>query len=483
MGHVKDISVKTKLVTVFVLLSVVPLLVLGTISIALAKKALFDEVLQALQNQTVSFRARLDRAADSSSDPINRNAAIQAVNNDLVNEPVGITGYMYVLSGKGIVLVHPKKEVIGRNSDSDAFAQEIMAKKNGRIEYDWQGKRKIAAFSYDEKLDQIIVSGSYLADFIEPVNRLQTIMSLLLVCALFFVLVLSWLIADATTKVFAQCVSFADAIAQGDLTVSIDIDQADEIGTMVKTLNGMKLELLKVVSNIRDAAGSITNASEEVAKTSAQISEGAQQQASSYEELSSAVQNTASMAGDADMIAKHLRDDMRAVGTSTKDVVEAMEAITGSSTHIADAVNIITEIADQTNLLALNAAIEAARAGEHGKGFAVVADEVRKLAERSASSAKEITGLINESAQRVKNGSDLSNVAGERITSMITEVEKITHLITTISTNSQEQASAMEENTSITETNAAASEELSAAAEETSAQAGILRDLVGKFKV
>ena len=165
------------------------------------------------------------------------------------------------------------------------------------------------------------------------------------------------------------------------------------------------------------------------------------------------------------------------------ETVDSIQSIEKSSKQIADAVAIITDIADQTNLLALNAAIEAARAGEHGKGFAVVADEVRKLAERSATSAKEITDLIKVSIQQVDDGVTLSNGAGEALKKIVGDVTQVAEQLQSISTATQEQAATMEENTSIVESNASAAEELAASAEEMSSQAESLSQIVGTFIV
>ena len=162
--------------------------------------------------------------------------------------------------------------------------------------------------------------------------------------------------------------------------------------------------------------------------------------------------------------------------------MDAISGIEKGSKQMADAVDLITDIADQTNLLALNAAIEAARAGEHGKGFAVVADEVRQLAERSATTAKEIQNLIKENLKQVEGGVRISREAGSKTKDILANVKKIADQLSSVANSTQEQAAAMEQNTSITESNASASEQLAASAEEMSAQAEALKNMVAVFK-
>jgi methyl-accepting chemotaxis protein len=269
----------------------------------------------------------------------------------------------------------------------------------------------------------------------------------------------------------------------GDLTCRLVVESADESGQLSGAFNQFIEKIETIIKQVKGVAAKLADATTQISASAQQISNGAQQQSASFEELSTSVQISAQNAGTANDLSRTIAGEVEHAGKAMNDTVDKMSDIERSSAQIAEAVNLINDIADQTNLLALNAAIEAARAGEHGKGFAVVADEVRKLAERSASSAKDIVTLIQDSLTNVETGVKVSQEAGKGLEQIISEIKAVAQQIEHISTSSHEQAAAMEQNTSITESNAAASEQLASAAEDVSNQATVLQELVHRFKV
>ena len=251
---------------------------------------------------------------------------------------------------------------------------------------------------------------------------------------------------------FSSVEQSAQAIAKGDLTQHIQFDGHDEITSLLSQMQTMQQNLRQLISRINHSANEIYGVSNQVAQGSSLLSERTDQQAASLqetssatEELTSTVEQNAANAREAENMSGQAAAVARQGGDTVHNVITTMDDITEASNKISEIVNIIDSIAFQTNILALNAAVEAARAGEQGRGFAVVASEVRALAQRSASAAHEVKELIESSVNIVHNGSSHVNQAGQIMTEIVSNNERMMSLVQEISAASQEQSIGLNE--------------------------------------
>jgi methyl-accepting chemotaxis protein len=259
----------------------------------------------------------------------------------------------------------------------------------------------------------------------------------------------------------------------------------------------MQSGLATTVSDIASSADAIATASGEISMGNLDLSQRTEQQAmalertaSSMEQLTSTVRQNADNAKQASTLANNASEIAEKGGDVVSRVVATMNEINDSARSIGDIIGVIEGIAFQTNILALNAAVEAARAGEEGRGFSVVAAEVRNLAQRSAAAAKEIKGLISTSVERVSNGSTLAQDAGQTMDEVVKAVKRVTDIMGEISAASSEQSAGIEEiNLAVTQMdsgtqqNAALVEQATAAARSLDDQARGLKQMVGKFRL
>jgi len=440
---------------------------------------------------------------------LTREEAERQAADSLRNLTYGDGGYFWADRSDGTNVVFLGREDEGKN--------RIQAKDNSGFEYIReiinQGKQgggytdyafprpgattaspKRSYSLYFQPFDWIVGTGNYIDDIdqilqaeTEKLDRVlftstSTLMGVNI--ALFLgTVVIAFFVGKKIASSIIRISSDAEKIAEGDLSVQVEVLSRDETGKLASSFKKMVEELSRVITQVQQAAGEFTLGSDQISETSQQISSGASEQAAntqevsaSMEQLVSSIQQNLSNARKSDGIARNTAMKAGEGGEAVDSIVQAMK-------EIADKIVVIEEIARNTNLLALNAAIEAARAGDAGKGFSVVAAEVRKLAENSQKAAAEIVGISQSNLKAAEE-------AGLVINNLIPEIQNTAELVQDISSGSEEQNRGAEQINqaliqldSVIQQNASASEEMASMAEELSSQAVALQDTIRYFRM
>jgi methyl-accepting chemotaxis protein len=287
----------------------------------------------------------------------------------------------------------------------------------------------------------------------------------------------------------------AGEIAGGNLAVTVSkMSDRDTLGNALST---MIERLSSTMSQIYMAADNVAGGAWQMSSTSQALSQGVTEQASSLEQIVSSINEIASQtrhnaenAAGAKKLAADTKELAEKVNLQMERMVDAIREINASSRNILSIIKVIDEVAFQTNLLALNAAVEAARAGRHGKGFAVVSEEVRRLASRSARAARETAELIETSVKKVDDGTAMADMTAEALQEIVDAAGKMTVLVADIAAASNEQAQSVaqistgiEQVDLVTQQNAAHAEESASAAQDLANQAKVLQRQVSSFKL
>ncbi len=395
---------------------------------------------------------------------------------------VGKTGYVFVLGGKGDqrgkYIVSQKGQRDGENiwdardADGHTFVQSLVGKalrltEAKAIDFDsylWANpgdarpREKIVALAYYAPWDWVIGAGAYEEDFADVRAQIE----------------------DAETHLVTSL-----AITAGIVAFLATIAGILIAGSITRPI-------IAIIASLRGSSDEITVAAGQMADSSQSLAQGASEQASALEETSASLEEMRSMternaenASQANTLASQTRTSADTGAVDMQAMDQAMRAIKASSDDVAKIIKTIDEIAFQTNILALNAAVEAARAGEAGAGFAVVAEEVRALAQRSAAAAKETAGKIETAISTTAQGVTLSERVAKALGEIVQQVRTLDRLVTEVATASKDQSQGVAQiNRAVTQvdqvvqTNAASAEEGAAAATELNAQANALRAAV-----
>ncbi|WP_053228336.1 methyl-accepting chemotaxis protein [Spirochaeta cellobiosiphila] len=287
------------------------------------------------------------------------------------------------------------------------------------------------------------------------------------------------------------------AIAQGsgDFTVKVKLSsQNDSFG---QNLQNMLSNLNQVLQKVRKASLQVSEEADQVSNASQSLSQGSTEQASALEQISASLtsiegqsKQNAENSGEANALVKQALIQASDGNSLMSELKKAMDEINRSSDQIGRIVKVIDDIAFQINLLALNANVEAARAGKYGKGFGVVAEEVRNLAAKSADAVKETTAMIKGTQSNIKSGSQIAQQTAEQLNNIFEGVDKVADIIEEISMASKEQAQNIAEISTglsqidtVTQGNTASAEESAAAAQELASQSQFVMNLISQFKL
>ncbi|HPI90552.1 MAG TPA: Cache 3/Cache 2 fusion domain-containing protein [Spirochaetota bacterium] len=384
---------------------------------------------------------------------------------------VADTGYVFIIEGpesanRGTCVVHKLDTMEGRDmtemkdNNGREFIRDIVDKLNGVIVYEWKDETrggdvytKYASFNYYEEWNWIIAASAAESELIADGLVLRNyLFAGFFVISLLILLVLYVAVKKVIVKRFAELNSIVKDLSEGegDLTVRLHFTEDDEIGELATSFNRFLDDLEQMITEIIESGKNLVSTVENIRMGNQSLSERTLEQASNLEEIASTLEQTTSAINiNAENAIKTRKITEEGAGRASEgnrvaeEAVTAIEEINVTSKKIVETLSIIHEITFQTNLLALNAAVEAARAGDQGRGFGVVAGEVRNLAQRSATAAKEIEQIIRDSVSKIGGGTAMVARTGEALKEIARSAQESAALIADISNSIEEQRQGM----------------------------------------
>ncbi|MEK3972253.1 methyl-accepting chemotaxis protein [Bacillus sp. FSL M7-0558] len=494
---------------------------------------------------------RISEQLADGSGVIGINVRLNTIVKDTNSIKIGKEGYAFVATSDQHYIAH-KTDKPGAKLTGD-FITKLYAKKQGSFKYEYNGQPKQMFFDTNEATGWKLAGTMYVDEVKEAAQPVLDLTMIILAVAIAIGGIAIYFIIKSIRKPLIALSESAEKISQGDLTQHIEVRTHDEIGKLAQSFNEMSAKLKQVIQAVQNSIENVAASSEELTASAGQTAQATEHITSSIEQFSNSnehqndmIEKSSIQLNEMDRSLSHMVDttshmmessidssktaqaggelvqktagQMQTIEQAVKEAELVIQGLEQKSKDITNILGVINGIADQTNLLALNAAIEAARAGEAGRGFSVVAEEVRKLAEQSGSSSKEIESLTNEIVEEIEksqnmfkqvagevqsglNITDETKISFEKIsdkTSEMTEQMKqmngtakelshgsndISHAVNQIKELSRESSAGFQDIAASAEEQLASMEEISSSSATLSQMAEELRELIKQFKI